>query len=176
MRWRLFNFATAAASGVLCVAAATLWVRSHSVADQLNRSQADGYTLLSSDRGALAYVVVDESPPAGGPTAWHWARAYGGTFGGGFDSAAGSSVANWSAGGTAYRQHAWWVGHWVIVVATAIFPVVRLANGWRERRARRLRARCLRGECSACGYDLRATPDRCPECGAVPSTGQPAAA
>jgi hypothetical protein len=55
------------------------------------------------------------------------------------------------------------VPYWAICVAGAA-PVV----GWtlRERRRRR-RADTL--HCRACGYDLRATPQRCPECGAVPA-------
>jgi hypothetical protein len=52
------------------------------------------------------------------------------------------------------------VPYWFLALLTAGGPAAR----WHH--ARRARSRSL-GLCSACGYDLRATPDRCPECGVV---------
>lgn len=52
--------------------------------------------------------------------------------------------------------------HWFLFVAAAILPTVEL---WRRLRRRHLQP----GLCKKCGYDLRGTPRRCPECGAVPA-------
>jgi hypothetical protein len=63
-------------------------------------------------------------------------------------------------GGTG--AHTVWMPYWFMVVATAIFPAMRL-RAWSRRRQR-----ARSGRCPKCGYDLRATPQRCPECGATP--------
>ncbi len=53
------------------------------------------------------------------------------------------------------------IPYWAITALLAI-PLV-------ARTARILRHRALPpNHCRACGYDMRATPDRCPECGAAP--------
>jgi hypothetical protein len=50
---------------------------------------------------------------------------------------------------------------WLLALLTAILPTAWLARLYQRRRLARV------GLCPVCNYDLRATPDRCPECGAV---------
>jgi hypothetical protein len=65
---------------------------------------------------------------------------------------------------TSYPQRSYIVSWWVLVVAGCILPAWWGRAYWRQKRSeRRGRGNC----CPSCGYDLRATPDRCPECGAV---------
>jgi hypothetical protein len=53
---------------------------------------------------------------------------------------------------------------WLPIVLTGLPP---LAWIFYNRRYLRRRWRAMRGQCAECGYDLRATPERCPECGTV---------
>jgi hypothetical protein len=52
---------------------------------------------------------------------------------------------------------------WLPVVLTSLLP-----SRWLLFVARRHQLKWT-GHCPTCGYDVRATPDRCPECGAVPA-------
>ncbi len=53
---------------------------------------------------------------------------------------------------------------WLLAVLFAAIPFFRIVQ-----LIKRQRARLAVGLCSVCRYDLRATPDRCPECGNVPN-------
>ncbi len=49
---------------------------------------------------------------------------------------------------------------WVPLLAGTLLPAGRLRRGWASRRR-------AAATCRGCGYDLRASPARCPECGAA---------
>jgi len=58
---------------------------------------------------------------------------------------------------------------WSIFVVTAALPAFWLLRIWRRLRKGK------DGLCARCGYDLRASPDQCPECGQVRQPGPVAA-
>jgi hypothetical protein len=62
---------------------------------------------------------------------------------------------------------------WLLLVPipflVALLALLPLADVLIIRPRRRRRRRAAAGLCVRCGYDLRATPGRCPECGRVPT-------
>jgi hypothetical protein len=164
----------AAASLLLCVAAVALWVRSYRQADVVYFETSRDTVAVTSVRGE---IEVTQSPPN---------KSIPGTIRDryGHESLSGTSFMSvtesvwYSSLPTNYRVRGLvgfgfivpavsgytgvWFPHWFLALLFSIFPALH------SRATIRSRSR-QRGHCTQCGYDLRATPGRCPECGAVPA-------
>jgi hypothetical protein len=163
----LLNVATVL-SLVLCAATMAAWVRSYLVRDEIAWSLANPrleLDLFTYRGGLIAGVLAPNEflkylPNPGA----RWEQRAPETYAG----AGGSQGTFFNHFGFAFAHAQYPFDHrflaspyWFILLLTAIQPGARLV-GWR-RRARRLRMRP--GLCRHCGYDCRATPNRCPECG-----------
>jgi hypothetical protein len=168
LKRRLFNLA-AALSLVLGAATAALWVRSYRVFDGLSHQQADatgGHDItVGSWRGKLVIMSLGRDDLWPGIRDWQWHRETAGDLDGGewlapLHGFAGFGFSHWGHKVNRFVMVA--VPFWSLVVASLLIPATR----WLA--ILRARSRDRRLLCPTCGYDLRATPDRCPECGAIP--------
>ena len=171
-RRRLFTVCSAG-SLLLCIAVCALWVRSYRVPEQVSYwgeahvlglfshkgrvsfTFAAG-TIVSEDREdggyGLRYKVVHPAPVFSGGRWWGFVKR--------------TTVSGGTSSGTIDMVV---VTDGLLVAAAALLPAAWLYRRLRMRRSRR------QGLCTTCGYDLRASPERCPECGAAVETVQPSA-
>jgi hypothetical protein len=181
---------TAALSVAVClaIAAGAMWVRSLSTADAwplfVHRSGVqvqswDGRVFCSAvemrgfapgSMARLSLGVLNGSassnlpvlPSGGGMRLSADLGFYAGGVRNGFGF--GRSEAIITPGTAFFRARVIAIPYWVLVATPLLIGAAAAKLGSRRRHAA--------GMCRKCGYDLRATPDRCPECGTIPS-GRP---
>jgi hypothetical protein len=177
-RW-LFNL-TAAVSLALLVALLILWMRSYRVGDDIGINAASGSRyFLRTGGGELALEAMSGDPPDPNRPRFQWTtdpRRTNGVYmiqrnslvrrlGFWIDRS------SYRRSGVTITSRSLMMPFLVPLLVAAVAPAL-----WVRAERRRRKARHLAGHCSTCGYDLRATPDRCPECGAVPASAPGSAA
>ena len=179
---RLLNLLTAL-SLLLCVVVVALWVRSRQATDYVQWTDTRHFPGLASSGGRVILSYQFFPHGAGGNEAgWgagsrdglYWRPPDPGDFNTWADSRHYFAGFEWSpsAGrappnrpfGLRFTTPTTYVvaaPHWFVCAVASALPVWWLMHGRnRHRRSRQ-------GLCARCGYDLRATPGRCPECGEV---------
>ncbi|HWE95382.1 MAG TPA: hypothetical protein VG269_15550 [Tepidisphaeraceae bacterium] len=190
MRRRLFTILSAL-SLLLCVATALLWPRSYSISDaltidlpQFGRPLADDTLNIASGNGGVGFsfdrwaawelgtrkptrrdfhphVVSYQSLPPFYP--WKLNQTFFQSHGCEISTHT-EPISPTSVGSGVIYQFNVVLPDAAMLGATSILPALWVWQ-WHRRRKRRLRSAFA---CRVCGYDLRATPGRCPECGTVP--------
>ena len=85
------------------------------------------------------------------------------------DTAWDMSFGYWAAPAWIVRAREYTIPYWSVALLFGLAPAARLIG------ILRLRRLTQSGRCPTCGYDLRATPERCPECGTIPAAAKGAA-
>ena len=169
----------AAAATVLCVALCVFWARSYRVCDSIHWRSATGFRAVGSASGKVVVQLNPGETQPRGSRGWSYWRgssytapsypvAYGHlgpmgrTFGRFEFAGLGWYTVRDGAGG---RTATGVFPFWLLAAATAPAPLA-WATGLARAFVRNRRRRGA-GFCRTCSYDLRATPDRCPECGGV---------
>jgi hypothetical protein len=169
----LINAATVL-SLVLCVATVAAWVRSYRVRDDLSWTRENSRQMLNvvTYRGGLwAAVITARARDKLARPGARWLQIAPASYAELVTQATlfnrfGFALDDFQDTALAARGLA--CPFWFIMLLTAILPAARLA-GWRRRRRQARRLGMGGGLCRHCGYDCRATPERCPECGIAPS-------
>jgi hypothetical protein len=152
------------------LAAAALWVRSYRAADELGWETVNWTAGASSQKGRVVIGAASEPSGFGG-------RGFQRDFGQSpeqftFEDLFGDTGHEWMGFGfadftsTGQTLRFIMLPMWFVCILFALGPGVWLTCRLKQRR------RCDGRLCAVCGYDLRATPDRCPECGTVPAQNQ----
>src|SRR5687768_5765821 len=148
-----------ALSLLLFVAVVVLWVRSYFVAEIVRTQTKAHFYAAGSVRGGLAFVRLSTSGQPAPPLHWYEAEP------------PWDAIADLRAN-TVRRVEALGFGHfagyppltsyralvvplWFPSLLSLMLPLLWTWTRWRTPPAP--------GLCPSCGYDLRATPDRCPE-------------
>jgi hypothetical protein len=140
---RLFNV-MAAMSLALCISVTALWSRSYWYSDEITYRGPVNAIKLRSYYGTFYFITSRFMVVLPG-----WTHI--------FDSRYYPEESGW----TDQADVIWRAPYLSMFVWSALPPYWRFLLRWVGRRAQQKR----KGFCPQCGYDLRATPERCPECG-----------
>jgi hypothetical protein len=152
----------ATVSATLCLATLILWIHSYRGCDVLASTDHPGdHFTLTSEFGILVFEIEWPRAAQARP-GWSYftnplPRRY--------EHRTGTGFAVYTTSARHYLllppTPLWGltIPHWFAFALTALLPAIAIAR-------RSVLAKWIRtGRCAHCGYDLRATPRRCPECG-----------